>query len=329
MDAQATPVVLLGEPLAVLASHPAPLQVATTFALSFGGSEFNTAIGLARLGHRARLATSLGTDVLSRRLIGVARAEGVELVSGAAAGKTLGAMFKDVGGAGSETFYLRNNSAFSAATEVDFAADILSGPTAWFHTSGITWAVNEPLTRAFLRRAARAGTHISVDVNLRTALHPPGAAQRMFAEISELCDILMLSLQEALAVTGRRTVEGAVGHISETVGRAIIRNGAESMVMIEAGVVSELPVVPVAEVDPIGAGDAFNAGFIAGTLQGMGMKDSCRLGAELAGEVVGVHGDWGFLPRSIGAPMTGGAVLQNAAGSQNQKVIERATWRAK
>ncbi len=41
----------------------------------------------------------------------------------------------------------------------------------------------------------------------------------------------------------------------------------------------DVPAYPVEEVDPTGAGDCFDAGFLCGLLEGRGLKDCARMGA--------------------------------------------------
>ncbi|GGW99978.1 hypothetical protein GCM10010297_22430 [Streptomyces malachitofuscus] len=58
---------------------------------------------------------------------------------------------------------------------------------------------------------------------------------------------------------------------------------------------AELPV-PLAVVEPVGAGDAFAAGFLAGLLHGVTTKRALRLGHLTAVSALKVTGDHGPLP---------------------------------
>jgi len=55
---------------------------------------------------------------------------------------------------------------------------------------------------------------------------------------------------------------------------------------------------PVAQViDPVGAGDGFDAGFLAGWLRGASIEESLALGARIGAAAVQVLGDYAGYPR--------------------------------
>ena len=58
------------------------------------------------------------------------------------------------------------------------------------------------------------------------------------------------------------------------------------------------PAHPVAQViDPVGAGDGFDAGFLAGWLRGASIEESLDLGARIGAAAVEVLGDYAGYPR--------------------------------
>lgn len=54
---------------------------------------------------------------------------------------------------------------------------------------------------------------------------------------------------------------------------------------------------PVTAMDPVGAGDAFDAGFLSGRLRGLDVPQSLGLAARVASMVVASPGDLPGLPR--------------------------------
>jgi 2-dehydro-3-deoxygluconokinase len=57
-----------------------------------------------------------------------------------------------------------------------------------------------------------------------------------------------------------------------------------------------VPALTVDVVEPVGAGDAFAAGFLAGLLRGESAKRCLRLGHVTAASALSVTGDHGPLP---------------------------------
>lgn len=66
-------------------------------------------------------------------------------------------------------------------------------------------------------------------------------------------------------------------------------------------------------IDPVGAGDAFAAGFLSGQLDGLNLLESARRACAVAGMVVEVQGDY------AGFPMR--ETLDRLMSSSNQDVL--------
>lgn len=300
-DRDAPSVALLGEPLAVFATYDEPVLTARTMKVDLGGSEFNTAIGLARLGLAPTLYTALGGDQLSQRVQEVALSEGVRLKAKRIDGFSIGAMVKDGYGRGADTFYLRNESAFANADvgELGLPSDLLRSRPRWCHTTGISWAVNSAGVEAFVAAAEESGATISFDANLRPSLLSKGDARAMYETLAPVVDVWMTSQDEAIQMTGATSASQAAEVFATTGSRAVMRHGSDPIIVIDGSSVTAIEVDVVEEVDPIGAGDAFNAGLIAGLMSDRGLEDACRLGALLGSEMVQRLGDWGFAARDI------------------------------
>ena len=58
-----------------------------------------------------------------------------------------------------------------------------------------------------------------------------------------------------------------------------------------------MAAVNVTAVDPVGAGDAFVAGYLSAYLDGGGVDESLRRGMLCGAFAVSVHGDWEGAPR--------------------------------
>ena len=109
-------------------------------------------------------------------------------------------------------------------------------------------------------------------------------------------DVLFANEAEAAAIRGRPTVARA-----GTARRAVRmrRDQARRAGAIGAAgaEVYAVPVDPVELVDATGAGDAFNAGFLAGWLGGLELEASLTLGVICGSRAAGDYGGYRGCPR--------------------------------
>jgi 2-dehydro-3-deoxygluconokinase len=134
------------------------------------------------------------------------------------------------------------------------------------------------------------GFMFSVDLNWRPALWrdaDPAALWRLL----RAADIVLIGADEALVFAG--TSDPA--ELRELLGpRAtlVVKDDAHTAVVLEPdGRRTAVPALTVEVVEPVGAGDAFAAGFLAGTLQGLPMEQRLRLGHLGAAAVLAVRED--------------------------------------
>jgi 2-dehydro-3-deoxygluconokinase len=73
------------------------------------------------------------------------------------------------------------------------------------------------------------------------------------------------------------------------------RGGEGSLALVEGRVISQ-PALPVEEVDPVGAGDAFDAGYLAGHLWGLAPEERLRMANAMGALCVATLGDYEGLP---------------------------------
>ncbi len=100
-------------------------------------------------------------------------------------------------------------------------------------------------------------------------------------------NILFANEDEAKALFEAEDFADVVEGAKKWGGIAALTRSAKGCVMVEGGVVHEIPAAPVARViDTTGAGDQFAAGFLYGLTHGKGLADCGRLGALAAAEVI-------------------------------------------
>ncbi len=105
----------------------------------------------------------------------------------------------------------------------------------------------------------------------------------------QLCHVLLPGVGELALLGGRETVEENVAALFERTPIEIIvvkrgKQGAIGLYARKDGASEpvEVPAYAVDEVDPTGAGDCFDAGFLCGLLEGLSLK-GCAEVASAAG----------------------------------------------
>lgn len=296
--------VTLGETMGlVAAAETGPLEFARAFGYGIGGAESNVAIGAARLGAPVtwigRVGTDATGDMIERRL----RAEGVRTVVVRDPGFT-GLMVKHRRfGAALSVDYHRAGSAGSRLSPDDLPAGCVE-TAGVLHVTGITPALSRSAHDAVFRaveRARAAGVPVSVDVNYRRKLWSPEEARPVLRRLVALADAVFAGVEEARLVLGPdgvRTAAELVGPLSELgPAQAVIKDGARGCTARIDGVGYRLAALPVTAVDPVGAGDAFVAGYLADFLAGECAGQRLRTAIGAGAYAVSVPGDCEGLPR--------------------------------
>jgi sugar/nucleoside kinase (ribokinase family) len=126
-----------------------------------------------------------------------------------------------------------------------------------------------------LEEAARArGMTVSVDAFDGASWASP----RALDELLRNADVLLANEAEACAMAGTRDPDAALEVLAAHCECVVIRRGARGAFGIAGGEVRAVPADPVDVVDTTGAGDCFNAGFLAGWLSGLPIEGSLTLG---------------------------------------------------
>ena len=289
---------------------------AQSFDIQIGGAESNVAVALSKLGFRTSWLSRLPDNALGHRVTSELRAHGVD-VSGVrfAANERMGTYFIElaVPPRPNRVIYDRSGSAASNMAPADLARDVVCS-TRWFHATGITPALSDGclcLTRDALTLARSSGATVSFDVNYRALLWSPERAGQVLEGLLGLCDWVFVAHRDA------RELFGAEDAPLEALGSLYRRFGCGNLVMTigEAGALihtpaaqysSEQPFKVPQVVDRIGAGDAFDAGFIAAQLLGKSVEISARYGNALSALKLSMPGDLALVSREELEALAGG-----------------------
>jgi len=244
------------------------MEPASGFDLRFdgriGGSPFNVAIGLARLGRRAGLFTGLSTDFLGRRLAAALAADGVDTgyLLHKDAPTTLSLVGLGSDGIPDYAFYGRG--AADRSVGIAELPDLHAGVAA-LHFGSYSLVVS-PTGDAFAALAARESRRrlISLDPNVRLNVEPDIEVWRdRIAVLAAHADLIKASSEDLGALYPGRPVEAtAEGWLGVGVPLVVVTSGAEGAVAFTRRDRVAVPGEAVAVVDTVGAGDAFQAALL-------------------------------------------------------------------
>ncbi|HYO88038.1 MAG TPA: carbohydrate kinase family protein [Candidatus Limnocylindrales bacterium] len=181
-------------------------------------------------------------------------------------------------------------------------ADLICGAS-WLHTTGMCLRAS-PISETVLAGMAMArAAHVptSIDLNLRIELWGLNDEVRVTIERAlVLADVVFGSGPEELMPLARAaTVEQAAQHLSGGVRTIVARLGAAgALATTPDGQILHAPGFPAAVVSTLGAGDAFDGGFITARVEGKTLAEALRWGNAVAALKIARPGGARDLPTS-------------------------------
>jgi sugar/nucleoside kinase (ribokinase family) len=255
-----------------------------------GGAAANTLAGLARLGARTAFIGQVAEDQLGQIYRHDLNAAGVKFDTPARnAEEPTGRCLILVSPDGQRTMNtLLGASHYLPAEAIDEAQ--VAG-AAILLLEGYLWDPPEP--RSAMRRAievARAnGRRVALATCADFCVHMHGKDFRKLID-DGLIDILLANEEEAGILEGSDP-DAAIESLARDVPLLVVTRAERGAVAIRGDEREEIAAEPIDRVvDTTGAGDLFAAGFLYGEVQGRSLKDSLRIGAIAAAEVISHYG---------------------------------------
>jgi 2-dehydro-3-deoxygluconokinase len=293
-------VITAGETMVLgVPARPGRLRHASSLELKIGGAESNLAIALSRLGISAGWISLLGDDEPGQLVLDRIRGEGVDTSRvQRLRDHPTGLYLREQVGQAARVYYYRRGSAASTMGQGAFDPEYLE-EARFLHLTGVTPALSADC-REFVSWAAReareVGTRVSFDVNYRSKLWSAAEARAFIEELLPRVDLLFAGDEETRALWGRDDEE----FLQELAGmgpqEVVLKKGEEGSVAVLGGEVLDQPALPVLEVDPVGAGDAFDAGYLAGHLWDLNPEQRLRVANAMGALSVATLGDYEGLP---------------------------------
>jgi 2-dehydro-3-deoxygluconokinase len=285
------------------------LEQTLEFELHVGGSESNTAVGLARLGLNVAWLSRLTNNALGHIIARTITSHGVDTSQVVWTPEDrVGLYFLEEGKAprGSQVIYDRKDSAVSKMQPSDLPVDVFKqGNAKLFHTTGITLAISESakVTAAkALELAKGAGWRTSFDVNYRAKLWTPQEARAGCEPFMVQADILFIPLRDAKIIfelAEDSSPETVLEFFAKRFPKAVIAMtmSAKGAMAFANGKTYQQDAFKAEEVGRLGGGDSFSAGFLYGYLLNGDIEGALRWGAAVAALKYSIPGDFPLIQK--------------------------------
>jgi 2-dehydro-3-deoxygluconokinase len=278
--------------------------------LAYGGDTLNTAVYLARVSPRTRIAvdyvTALGDDPYSDAMVEMWQREGVGTDNVARLpGKLPGLYLIRVDDKGERRFFYYRSA---AAVRELFRDDATSAQLAALpgydlvYFSAITLSVLSDTARerllAALGAVRIAGGKVAFDSNFRPAGWPDFAvAREVFGRFLMHVDVALPTFDDEQKLFGDAEPGDTIARYAAAgIAEIAVKLGPAGCLLRAAGETVTVPVThPVTAVDTTAAGDAFNAGYLSARFAGRSAEHAARAGHVLAGAVIQHRG--AIIPR--------------------------------
>ena len=293
------------------------IEQTQSFDIWVGGTESNTAVGLARLGMKSAWLSRLPATPLGRYISNRIAQYGVDVSQIVwADDERLGIYFHEKAQSprASEIIYDRKDSAMSRIAPGDLPQDLFLADNAQlFHVTGITLAISKSAratTHEALRRAKAAGWRISFDTNYRSKLWSADEAAAGCHHAMSQADVIFCPLGDFHLLYGAATPDQALDHLANRYPQALVImtlgiDGA--LARTPPGEVLRQPAILAGEVGRIGGGDAFAAGFIYGWLTDADVATALKWGVAMSSLKYTIPGDLPLVDYSAVAALVAGS----------------------
>jgi sugar/nucleoside kinase (ribokinase family) len=243
-----------------------------------GGGAVNTSAALARMGLPAGLFCKIGRDPLGTLLLDEMAACGVD-TKGICASAEDATPFTFVGvhTSGDRTF-IHTPGANLTYTPEDIDLDLLFDCGALVYQDLFVVLGLEPRAPELLAEARRRGA-----LTLLDECWGLGPDRERLERLLPSCDYVVPSADDMAALYPDLSASDIAAHLVACgAGAAVLKQGASGCLVVTENCTVTVPAHPAEVVDTTGAGDCWDAGFVAGLLDGADPVEAARLGCACA-----------------------------------------------
>jgi fructokinase len=257
----------------------------TGFAPHVGGSPFNVAIAIARLGSRAGFFGGLSRDLFGETLVSALHASNVDTSLASRSERPSTLAFVSLADGDARYAFFNEGSAGHMLTDNDLPP--MPKTVTALHFGSFSLA-EEPCGSAFeaLMQGAQNDRVISLDINVRPTLirNRDGYLARIDRLIA-MTDIVKLSEEDLEWLEpGAVFADKAEAWLAMGAKLVVLTRGALGAEAMSADISVEIPAAAVTVVDTVGAGDTFMAGILA-HLDAAGLLDKRAVSRLTRGQI--------------------------------------------
>jgi sugar/nucleoside kinase (ribokinase family) len=260
------------------------LVMADGMLLTIGGCAANASVDLAKMGVRAAVVGRVGADVFGRVVTDLLRDAGVDVsclktTAGADTSQTL-----IVNVQGEDRRFIHTFGANRDFRAADIPLELLDQVKVLYVGGYLVMpGVSQEELIPIFAQARQRGVKTVLDIVV------PGKGEYLahFDRLLPHVDVFLPNNFEAERITGEKDpLRQAETFQRLGAGAVIITMGSQGALLVQKDLRLRAGVYPVSFVDPSGGGDAFDAGYICGLLQGAGPEDCLRLASALGASCV-------------------------------------------
>jgi sugar/nucleoside kinase (ribokinase family) len=255
-----------------------------------GGNGANSAYILAKLGAHVRLASAIGEDLLGNAICAWLSAAGVDQSWLRRRADTATSTTTILSDAARHRLSLHHPGAYATYSEQDL-------PAGWAEGLDVLLITSYPLLQKLRPRGCYALLAAARAANAITALDvgPPMGEEVTIEELEPLLSVLdyvlineyELQLLAHQANISSNTLADRVAPLLAGGARGVVvRQGAEGATLFQNSQAHHVPAQQCEVLQTVGAGDAFNGGFLHGLTQGLNAAEAVVLGNNVAQQVV-------------------------------------------
>jgi sugar/nucleoside kinase (ribokinase family) len=242
--------------------------------LTLGSSSAIVAHNLAALGSRVGFISKIGDDPLGEIALGRLSAGGVDVLKvkrSIGATKTgLTVILQRVG----ERNILTYPGTIFELTFDDLDLNYLADSRHFHLSSFYLQRGLQPRVLELFKHLKAAGLTISLDTND----DPDDKWGGGLTDVLQYVDVFLPNEQEAKRVTATEDVNQAMAKLADLVPTVVVKMGTSGAVARRGSEMVKVPALKVDAVDPVGAGDSFDAGFIHEFVRGSDLATCVAMG---------------------------------------------------
>jgi len=237
----------------------------------------------ARLGHTAGIIGGVGADDFGSCLLERLGSHGVDLkfvedFPNRATAVAFVTYFED----GSRKFIFHIDG--TPAVMAQFPEQAALQAAGFFHVMGCSLMPNDSFRGEIFKAVESfhsAGTRISFDPNIRPELLAGRNLVDIIGPVLDRASVVLPGESELKLISGGKDISESVDLLfnNPTLELIVLKRGKQGATIFSRTGAIETPAYPVEEVDPTGAGDMFDAGFLCGLLEGKSLEECGKIAA--------------------------------------------------